>query len=96
MSNERNNANTSAETKTNNSGQNLTTRNTSQMITNDSEKIRLVGDPFWNTPVDFKITTFDEFMGWEMKFFEDHLHWWAEDMGNRIYGNQLQIKKIPS
>lgn len=66
------------------------------MTMNDSEKIRLVGDPFWNTPVDFKITTFNEFMGWEMKFFQDHLMWWAEDMGDRIYGNQLQIKKIPS
>lgn len=66
------------------------------MTLKDSNEIRLVGDPFWNTPVDFKITTFDEFRGWKMQYFQDHLLWWAEDMGERIYGNQLQIKKISS
>ena len=88
MNSERNNDNTNAEMKMSKSEQNQTTKSSSQITLNGSEGIQLVGDPFWNTPVNFKITTFDEFMGCEMKFFQDHLLWWAEDMGNR-YGNKL-------
>lgn len=88
MNSERNNGNTNAEMKMNKSEQNQTTKSSSQTTLSGSEGILLVGDPFWNTPVNFKITTFDEFMGCEMKFFQDHLLWWAEDMGER-YGNKL-------
>jgi len=48
----------------------------------------MLNNPFWNTPVDFKVTTFDNFMGVSMKVYEDQLMLWAEDMGER-YGNKL-------
>jgi hypothetical protein len=48
----------------------------------------MLNNPFWNTPVDFKVTTFDSFMGVSMKVYEDQLMLWAEDMGDR-YGNKL-------
>ena len=66
-----------------------TTENSLQTTMNDLDGIVKMGDPFWKTPIDFKITTFD------MPIYADQLAYWAEDFGDR-YGNKLQIKKIPS
>jgi hypothetical protein len=58
------------------------------MIKNDLDAIRALNNPFWNTPIDFKITTYD------MPIYADQLMYWAELFGDK-YGNQLQIKEIP-
>ena len=67
---------------------NETLGNSLQTTLNDLDAIRMLNNPFWNTPVDFKVTTFDSFMGVSMKVYEDQLMLWAEDMGER-YGNKL-------
>jgi len=67
---------------------NGTSENSLQTTLNDLDAIRMLNNPFWNTPVDFKVTTFDNFMGVSMKVYEDQLMLWAEDMGER-YGNKL-------
>jgi len=67
---------------------NGTSENSLQTTLNDLDAIRMLNNPFWNTPVDFKVTTFDSFMGVSMKIYEDQLMLWAEDMGDR-YGNKL-------
>jgi len=67
---------------------NGTSENSLQTTLNDLDAIRMLNNPFWNTPVDFKVTTFDSFMGVSMKVYEDQLMLWAEDMGER-YGNKL-------
>jgi len=67
---------------------NGTSENSLQTTLNDLDAIRMLNNPFWNTPVDFKITTFDNFMGVSMNIYEDQLMLWAEDMGER-YGNKL-------
>jgi len=67
---------------------NETSENSLQTTLNDLDAIRMLNNPFWNTPVDFKVTTFDNFMGVSMKVYEDQLMLWAEDMGER-YGNKL-------
>ena len=67
---------------------NETSENSLQTTLNDLDAIRMLNNPFWNTPIDFKVTTFDSFMGVSMKVYEDQLMLWAEDMGDR-YGNKL-------
>ena len=67
---------------------NGTSGNSLQTTLNDLDAIRMLNNPFWNTPVDFKVTTFDSFLGVSMKVYEDQLMLWAEDMGDR-YGNKL-------
>jgi len=67
---------------------NGTSENSLQTTLNDLDAIRMLNNPFWNTPIDFKVTTFDSFMGVSMKVYEDQLMLWAEDMGDR-YGNKL-------
>ena len=67
---------------------NATSENSLQTTLNDLDAIRMLNNPFWNTPIDFKVTTFDSFMGVSMKVYEDQLMLWAEDMGDR-YGNKL-------
>ena len=67
---------------------NGTSENSLQTTLNDLDAIRMLNNPFWNTPVDFKVTTFDNFMGVSMKVYEDQLMLWAEDMGEK-YGNKL-------
>ena len=67
---------------------NGTSENSLQTTLNDLDAIRMLNNPFWNTPVDFKVTTFDSFMGVSMNIYEDQLMLWAEDMGER-YGNKL-------
>jgi hypothetical protein len=67
---------------------NATSENSLQTTLNDLDAIRMLNNPFWNTPVDFKVTTFDSFLGVSMKVYEDQLMLWAEDMGDR-YGNKL-------
>ena len=67
---------------------NGTSENSLQTTLNDLDAIRMLNNPFWNTPIDFKVTTFDSFMGVSMNIYEDQLMLWAEDMGNR-YGNKL-------
>ena len=62
--------------------------NSLQTTLNDLDAIRMLNNPFWNIPVDFKVTTFDSFMGVSMKVYEDQLMLWAEDMGEK-YGNKL-------
>ena len=58
-----------------------TMENSLQITSNGLDGIIKVGDPFWNTPVDFKITTFD------MPVYQDHIYSWAEYLEERIYGN---------
>ena len=67
---------------------NGTSENSLQTTLNDLDAIRMLNNPFWNTPIDFKVTTFDSFMGVSMNIYEDQLMLWAEDMGER-YGNKL-------
>ena len=67
---------------------NGTSGNSLQTTLNDLDAIRMLNNPFWNTPIDFKVTTFDSFMGVSMNIYEDQLMLWAEDMGER-YGNKL-------
>jgi len=67
---------------------NETSENSLQTTLNDLDAIRMLNNPFWNTPIDFKVTTFDSFMGVSMNIYEDQLMLWAEDMGER-YGNKL-------
>lgn len=59
-----------------------TMENSLQTVLNALDGIRRTDDLFWNTPVDFKITTFP------MPIYQDQLMLWAEEMGDR-YGNKL-------
>lgn len=65
-----------------NSETNETMENSLQTVLNALDGIKRTDNLFWNTPIDFKITTFP------MHIYQDQLMLWAEDMGDR-YGNKL-------